>query len=230
MRQRSHQGVHKKDIVFMSENQARDGYFDEQISAIERSVSPDRLNSYMLQAKGDRSQAIRLYEHNTELSEALYGVIQGLEITLRNSMHRILQSGTATGEWYDHIHLVAPEAESLRLAKEAVEELHKVVTAPRVIAKINFGFWVRLTASVYEKDLWVPYLHKIFPMKMMRSLLNKRLLRIKELRNQIAHHERISHRDLETDYREVLETIRWLCPITSNWVKTTNRFEKIPKL
>ncbi len=220
----------KKDTSSMPENQVKNEYSDDQILAIERSLSPDRFNSYIIQAKGDRNEAIRLYERNTELSEALYGVIQGLEITLRNSMHRILQSGTGLSEWYDHIHLENAEAESLRLAKEAVQELHKPVTAPRVIAKINFGFWVRLTASIYEKDLWVPHLHKIFPIKMMRSLLNKRLLKIKELRNQIAHHERISKRDLEKDYKELLEAIKWLCPITSDWVKNTNRFEKIAKL
>jgi len=64
----------------------------------------------------------------------------------------------------------------------------------------------------------------------LNSLLNKRLLKIKELRNQIEHHERISHRDLEADYKQVLETIKWLCPTTSIWVKNTNRFERIVKL
>jgi len=215
----------------MLRNQVRNTntYSDNQILAIEKSLSPDRFNSYVTEAKGNRSEAIRLYERNTELSEALYGVIQGLEITLRNSVHLILQSGTGFDEWYDHIHLQNAEAEAICLAKRAVAGHHKPVTASRVIAKINFGFWVRLTASTYEKDLWVPHLHKIFPVKMMRSLLNKRLMKIKLLRNQIAHHERISKRDLETDHQEVLETIRWLCPITSQWVKDTSRFDNIPR-
>jgi Abi-like protein len=206
----------------MTENQERKDFSPDQITALERSLSSDRFNSYVTQAKGDRKEAIRLYEHNTELSEALYGVIQRLEITLRNSIDRILRQGIGFEDWYDHTHLESAEADSLRLAKKAVEDLHKPVTPPRVIAKINFGFWVRLTASIYEKDLWVPHLYKIFPMRMKRSLLNKRLLKIKELRNQIAHHERISKRDLQTDYEEIIETIKWLCPITSNWVKETN--------
>lgn len=211
----------------MPDNQEKnDKYSEDQIRAIERSISPDRLNSYLIEAEGDKYRAIQLYERNTEISEALYGVIQGLEITLRNSIHRILQNGLELDDWYDHIHLEGKEADSIRLAKETVEEIHKPVTAPRVIAKINFGFWVRLTASIYEKDLWVPHLHKAFPMKMMRSLLNKRLLKIKDLRNQIAHHERITKRDINTDYEEVIETIKWLCPTTSTWVKSTNRFEK----
>jgi hypothetical protein len=215
----------------MSQNQVAIAktYSDDQILAIEKSLSPHRFNSYVIQAEGDRNRAIRLYERNTELSEALYGVIQGLEITLRNAIHLILQSGTGFEDWYDHIHLQGPEADTVHLAKLALEALHKPVTAPRVIAKINFGFWVRLTASIYEKDLWVPHLHKIFPARMMRSLLNKRLSKVKGLRNQIARHERISKRDLGTDHKEIIETIKWLCPTTAQWVKNSTRFEKIPQ-
>jgi hypothetical protein len=215
----------------MTPNQRGDDrYSEEQILALERSISPDRFNSYVLQAQGDRNQAIRLYERNTELSEALYGVIQGLEITLRNSMHRVLQVGIGFDDWYDRIHLENLEAESVRMARKAVEGLRKPVTAPRLIAKISFGFWVRLTAGVYEKDLWVPHIHKIFPAKASRKDVLNRLMSIKELRNQIAHHERISQRHLEIDYRDILEAIKWLCPITSTWVKNTNRFETLVTL
>ncbi len=214
----------------MPENQVEnDDYSEDQILAIVKSLSPDRFNSYLVQTQGDRNKAIRLYEYNTEISEALYGVIQGLEITLRNSIHRALQIGLGSADWFDHVPLQPKEAASLNEAKIAVEETHEEVTPSRIIAKINFGFWVRLTARAYEKELWVPHLYKIFPMKMMRSLLNKRLLKIKDLRNHIAHHERISKRDLATDYEEILETIKWLCPITSNWVKNTTRFEKVYK-
>jgi hypothetical protein len=98
----------------MPNNQAENNaYTEEQMVAIERSLSPDRLNSYMIQAKGDRNTAIHLYEQNTELSEALYGVIQGLEVTLRNSMDRILRSGIGFDNWYDHIQWQTTEAEAL---------------------------------------------------------------------------------------------------------------------
>ena len=229
MRQRSHQGVLGKSTSFVAENPAKNKYSDEQILAIEKSLSPDRFNSYVIQAKGDRNKAILLYERNTELSEALFGVIQGVEITLRNSIHRTLQRDKGFDAWYDHIHLERSESEALRLAKDTVQRHYKPVTPPRVVAQLSFGFWVRLTAGVYEKTLWVPYLNAVFPSKMSRSFLNNRLLKIKELRNGIAHHERISKRDLQRDYEDILETIGWLSPIVSNWVRNTTRFEKIPK-
>jgi hypothetical protein len=103
----------------MTENQEKKDLSPDQIIAIEKSLSSDRFNSYVIQAKGDRGAAIRLYERNTEVSEALYGVIQGLEITLRNSMHRILHQGVGFENWYDHTHLQDAEADSLRLAKKS---------------------------------------------------------------------------------------------------------------
>ncbi|MGB6625297.1 MAG: Abi family protein [Candidatus Acidiferrales bacterium] len=214
----------------MADNQVKnDGYSDGQIKAIERSLSTDRFNSYLIHAKGDKNKAIRLYEYNTEVSEALFGVVQGLEVTLRNSMHRILQKQIGAENWYEKIPLQEPESESLQEARKTIDDLNKTVTASRLIARLSFGFWVRLTASIYEKDLWVPHLYRAFPMRMVRSLLYKRLFNIKELRNQIAHHERIIRRDIETDYKELLETIKWLCPTTCDWVKNTARFEKIKK-
>jgi hypothetical protein len=214
----------------MPQNQAGNEYSAEIVVAIERSLSPERFNAYVVQTKGDRNAAILLYERNTELSEALYGVIQGLEIGLRNSVHRVLRSQMGFDDWYDHISLESSEAEALNLAKESVTSRHKPLTAPRIIAQLGFGFWVRLTSGAYEKALWVPCLYKVFPMRTNRRRLNLRLLKIKDLRNKIAHHERIVDRDLDTDYVEILETIGWLCPITSNWVKNTTRFQKLSKL
>lgn len=211
----------------MPENQDKNkGYSEEQVRAIERSLSSDRFNGYLVRAEGDKQRAIRLYEYNTELSEALFGVIQGLEITLRNSIHRVLQKRMGFEDWYENMHLQETEADSLREARKSIEE-GKPVTTGRIIARLNFGFWVRLTASIYEKDLWVPHLHRAFPMRMMRSLLNKRLIKIKELRNQIAHHQCILKREVEIDYTELLETTKWLCPVTSIWVKDTTRVESV---
>ena len=40
----------------------------------------------------DREQALRLYLWNVALSSAFYGVLQGLEVTLRKAMHKQLAS------------------------------------------------------------------------------------------------------------------------------------------
>ena len=53
-------------------------YSEEEIASLELTLSSDRLRSYLFHSNGDRVAAIHLYEHNCDLSEALYGVLQGL--------------------------------------------------------------------------------------------------------------------------------------------------------
>jgi len=212
----------------MSDSQASNPkYTEQQIAAIERSLSQDRLRSYLADAGGDKCKAIVMHEQNTEISEAIFGVIQGLEISLRNTIHRTLQKGVGQDAWYDAIPMQEPEIASIIEAQQTIEGIGKTITVPRMISRLGFGFWVRLTGTAYEKTVWVPHLYRVFPMRMIRSLLYKRLWSIKELRNEIAHHERITKRNTKKDYDELLETIRWVCPRTAEWVKATNRVEKL---
>jgi hypothetical protein len=223
-----HHGVRCKTTPKMADGQVSDKYHAATVAALELSLSADRLSSYMLSASGDKQKAILLHELNTQKSEALFGVIQGLELTFRNAVHRILEAGIGVASWYDKIALKDSEADALEFAKNTLVRKHKPRTASRIVAQLNFGFWVRLTSGDYEKVLWVPHIHKIFPRKMKRSKLNARLIRIKDLRNKIAHHERITDRDLQKEYEQILKTIAWLCPVTSAWVRDSNRFEDEP--
>ena len=77
-------------------------YTDQAVTAIEKSLSPERLARYISAAQGNKKRAIQLYERNTALSEALYGVIQGLEIALRNALHNTLRKELGRDDWYDH--------------------------------------------------------------------------------------------------------------------------------
>jgi hypothetical protein len=210
----------------MPPSQGRFQYTDEAISAIEKSLSPERLAGYIALAKGDKRLAVRLYERNTSLSEALYGVIQGLEISLRNALDRALAKELGRPDWYDQIAWEDKELESIQKAKENITTWGKTVTPGRVIAELTLGFWVQLTARKYEKALWVKYLHRVFPLKLSRKVLFQRLDNIKNLRNRIAHHEPIIARDLQQDYAGIIETIKWISPIVSEWVAKTTCFEE----
>jgi hypothetical protein len=63
--------------------------------------------------------AIRLYERNTKLSEALYGVVQGLEVLLRNSIHRKMTAHIGREDWYEHVSFLDSEREQIEIAKKA---------------------------------------------------------------------------------------------------------------
>jgi hypothetical protein len=76
-------------------------YGEGQIAALEAAMSAERFDAYVRRASGDRAMAVKLYERNTALSEALFGVVQAVEVSLRNALHTTLAKAF-TKEWYGH--------------------------------------------------------------------------------------------------------------------------------
>src|SRR5262249_38153149 len=161
----------------------------------------------------------------TDLSEALYGVLQALEITLRNSMHRELTSHYGVANWFDRVGFLPAEANALGRAKQSLGRAGKPQTPGRIIAELSFGFWVGLTSRPYSQNIWIPCLHRAFPSKRLahRSAY-ARLEEIRRIRNRIAHHEPIMQPSLGGIYRRIVETLEWICPDTALWMRETTRF------
>jgi hypothetical protein len=200
-------------------------YGSKELEAIRQSLSEERLNSYMALAANDLREAIRLYERNSSLSEALYGLLQGLEVTLRNAMHRTLAHGLGREDWYDSIVWQPAQQGQISNSKEGLLKKAKPITPGRMVAELSLGFWVGLTGPKYSVELWEKHLYKAFPnAKLGRKQLNKRLKSIRILRKRVAHHEPILSRDLEGDVERILETIGWISQDTERWVRQTNCF------
>ena len=209
-------------------------YSDKQLRLLEKAISTERLTPYYARSRGDQWVAIRLYERNTKLSEALYGVLQGLEVLLRNSIHNKLSKDIGAEDWYEQVPFFESERDEIEKAKKTISDRPAPITPGRVVAELNFGFWVRMFSGQYEKQFWVKHLHSIYAMSMQRTVLHDRLTQIKTLRNRIAHHETLIKRDVSKDYADILEAIRWISPNTRAWVESTNSFEtrfaeRIPK-
>ena len=211
----------------MANGQPRFNYDSASLEALVKYLSRERLAAYFVMAKKVPERAIRLYERNTELSEALYGVVQGLEVTLRNAVHNTLC--TAHGEdWYEKIGLLESECAALTEAKKKIVDRIEQITPGRVVAELNFGFWVRLFSSEYHRTLWGPSFRKIIPMKLDRRAVYDRLKDIKTLRNRIAHHNRIigQSKTVADLYWETLEASGWFSSSIRLWVEQTNCVEE----
>ena len=209
----------------MLNRQSKFAYSRDQLIAIENALSSARLTKYIGWSGGELYRAVRLYERNTAVSEGMYGVIQGLEVALRNSFHDCLCSFAASEDWYDHLHFEPWEFDSIQRAKASAAKDSGLAKPGKVVAELTFGFWVGLTTAIYEKRLWVPCLHKAFPFKRVnRKQLYTHLDDLRRLRNRIAHHEPILDRPLERSYSEVLEVLRWISPAVSEWIDATNCF------
>ena len=116
--------------------------FDEDIlDALVASLSPERIATYMAAAGGDREKVMRLYTWNTAVSAAFYGPLQGLEVALRNAMHRSLAAHYGPG-------LVRQPGLPVRrpCTASATPRTHSGGTAiwsirRIVVAALPFGFW-----------------------------------------------------------------------------------------
>jgi hypothetical protein len=204
---------------------------EEQIAAIEKRLSPERLSKYSISAAGDKGEALKLYQRNTVLCEALYTPLQGLEICLRNSMNLELVSRFGDG-WHNNSHAIFhhPATEMLHEARNALATDGKAITTGGLVAELSFGFWVAILGPKYDTSLWIPSLRRAFahrPSSVQRREVQGALNAIRRLRNRVAHHEPIMHRHLDEDHELILRIIHWCCPETAQWVASQSRFPSV---
>ncbi|UEM21938.1 hypothetical protein JL100_004005 [Skermanella mucosa] len=188
---------------------------------------------------GDRERAIRLYAWNATVSAAFYEPLQGLEIALRNAMHRELTAKFGL-LWYENP-LCGLDTKTLaKLAATRGELLRDRYddTPPQIVSALSFGFWIALLGpggqspfsgrANYEMTLWRPALFKAFPHKRIsRKAAHAPLDYLRVFRNRIAHHEPIFSRHLARDYESILEVTGWICPATRDWIAHHSRVGEV---
>ena len=209
-------------------------YTNHLLASLERTVSRDRLRRYLAPARQDMKVALRLYEANVAVSEALYGVLHGVKIAVRNAMHHDLTAGYNSTFWYNS----APLTKYLTAkVNEAKYKAGGAQPPPgKVVAELSFGFWADLTAQRNHWPFWVPHIHKAFPNASaphpLRSNVHARLEKIRSLRNRIAHHEPIltSQNRVYAGHQSYLELahidecVNWVCIDTAQWLNARSRF------
>ena len=201
-------------------------YSEKNIRRLERAISSDRLKPYLVKARADVWVALHLYIRNQELSEALYGVVQGYEVLLRNMTHEKLSQGFGRVDWWESAGLRDRERNDICEAEQQILERAVPATTGRIVAELNLGFWTNLYSNFYEHLLWVPHLRALFPIAIARKRVHERLAEIKILRNRIAHHETLIRRDVRQDYENLLETIRWMSPPLRDWIEENSCFSE----
>jgi hypothetical protein len=178
----------------------------------------------------DVSKALELYEYNVRLSEVLYGLLHGLEVTVRNAEHYALSAGYGTPTWYDLAPLSSYWHDQLTAAKSKPGVAGK---PGKVIAELTFGFWVDLPKMKNHRSLWVNRkLNAAFPnTRFTRDVIHTRLKAIQLLRNRISHHEPVLtsgnvvyNGDTTLSLSDLLECVEWVCLETAQWIKAAFRY------
>lgn len=203
-------------------------------------LTRERLSSYLAASGGDLDQALQLYEWNSLMSGALHEDIGRVEVVLRNALDQALTSYGQQSQWptpwYQRPALFPGKhgrraLDDIRTARDrATRRGSQPETPGKVVAELTFGFWRFLCTGTYLTSLWVPVLANAFPNhpqqgdpRQVRADVDDRVQRIHFLRNRVAHHEPIHHRDLNRDHAGMLDVVRWICTDTSDWAASTSR-------
>jgi hypothetical protein len=209
--------------------------------ALYAALSNERLSSYA-RAGTNYHAAIGTYLWNMALCEALYPVLQGLEIVLRNTLDTAIAdrypvtAHFGIESWLDRDPPVLDEADrpTVEDAKQRLLERSKPATPGRLVAELNFGFWTALLDVRYERNqvFWPHLLRAAFPAapKSLRTRKNisPRLNRIRHLRNRVFHHEPVWHwTDLRNQYDIALEMIGWISPAFQRTMGVIDRFPPV---
>lgn len=181
----------------------------DQISALERSITPTRLSTYFAEAGGDAQRARELYLWDRDLAVAFLADLAILEVAMRNAMSAQLEAKWGPA-WYAN-HDMPLDDRSMNTLHTAWTRVREPKTSGKLVAQCMFGFWrglldrgdhagksPRRVRCDYEV-LWRGVLDKAFPggraqakadgHRWNREYALAVVTRVNELRNRFAHHE-----------------------------------------
>ncbi len=171
-------------------------------------LSHDRFEACRYQGEDD-ARTLRRVVWNTALSEALYTPLQGLEVAVRNAVHRAISDLFGGPDWIlkPGSYLRSSEQQMMRDAIDFLGVRRKPLTAGHMISELKFGFWTSLFDAHYDK-LWHKIIKAVFPAMpkaiRTRSELSRRINSVRHLRNAVSHHHSIWHwRDLKERPRDL---------------------------
>lgn len=194
-----------------------------------RLMSVTRLQTYGDACGGDVKAALALYQWNLELAAALFTSIHYFELALRNTIDTQLQAGLGTDSnaWFDErTDLLAPGTiQKINQAKRRITDAAKAPTHGRIVAELELGFWWTLLSDQYNRTLW-PVARNGFG-SVRRQRLHGEIDNIRRLRNRIAHHEPLFHRDIVDDYTRLLSTAERIHPHLAWWIDATSTVSSV---
>ena len=210
-------------------------YTTGELAKLEALLSADRLSSYgALPATRD---TLGLYVWNTALAAAFYGPLQALEIALRNALHAELTSLCGRSDWYKARRFRRAAFDLTASLAEVANRLtrdRKLIDPPHVVAGLHFGFWTKLIDVGPNGNrvrlFWNAGLHQAFRnypggAQANRGPIYGELLRIKDFRNRIAHHEPIHNKHPDIEYQRILEVANWVDHDLPRWIAHHARCE-----
>lgn len=142
------------------------------------------------------------YCQNLLISKNAYIPLSILEIALRNALDSYF-SLKIEMEWHlDNTVLTQGAQKKIIEAIDTLNARKETVTKEKIIAELNFGFWVNLFQKPYQNHLRTKNLRHIFPNMpskaeriINREEIYKKLDHIRRFRNRVFHYEKVIHKN-----------------------------------
>ncbi|MES0073345.1 hypothetical protein [Mesorhizobium sp. M0058] len=195
--------------------------------AFDRTITPARLHPYMFAAGFKKQRAIHLYIWNTMMGQSFHFPMQAFEVAYRNSIGAVFLDKYGDKWWRESVaskFLDERSVQELSLARRRLKQRGIKPNCDEMVAGLSFGFWAAMMAPRYKPAVWSSHLIQAFP-HMPANLDHKgiydRVNRILDLRNRIFHQEPLLGYNLSGLYSELMQMMKWICPETQGWVKST---------
>lgn len=185
---------------------------------IEELLSPARLEGYKGVSNNHFDACLLRYNYNIEISRSFYPALNLLEVSLRNTLYKAFADYLNDPQWLlkyqSHPLIQKREREKIQEAIDKLSIKNRALEEGRIIAELNFGFWVNLYDRPYI-ELHKSKIKYQFPKatNAERDIfkIKKSLSDIRNLRNRIFHYEPIWHwPDLANYHDEIKELITWI--------------------
>jgi hypothetical protein len=122
--------------------------------------------------------------------------------------------------------LMERERQKVLAARERIGSDPRRWTEGRLIARLDFGFWVTLCGDAYADTrsegprLWPRALDVAFQKRprtvTTRAEVFHRFDRIRKFRNRVAHHQSVWNQDYLAQHEYILESLGWISPRLSD--------------
>ena len=184
-----------------------------------------RLTSYLEACDQNDSRALELYKWNAELAAAFFYLLGIVEVVVRNSIDREMQTFNVTlgnqGEWFDDLtdRIDDDSNFKVRKIKARLVSNRRSLSHGNIMSELDFGFWRSFLSRKYKDTLWRTALRFAFPHAPSRQpeYIFARVRHLHVLRNRIAHHEPIHRRDIASDFQICIEVLDAISPVIAQW-------------
>jgi hypothetical protein len=196
------------------------------MDAFDRTISADRLKTYLIASGFKPEAAVALYRWNAAIGQSFHFPLQAVEVALRNVIHGTLTQEFGPDWWSDgNCRSVLNEKRTAEIDKAARRFRKKYQRTPvtgQIVASLTLGFWASMLHREYNSTLWDGHSSATFPHLQAPATIatvSRTATSIQDLRNRIFHQEPLIGHDLSADYAAILRMLGWICPETKEWVR-----------